>query len=268
MATYLSSDQHISLRYPERGLRFARFLDQLDPKSDSLIIAGDLCDFWFTAREVRKQGSRQEPGLQGLLNFVNQGGRLTMLAGNHDQHLEWFYQELLGCQFEKEPLRIALEGFQVHLAHGHLLGGRSRWKGWMESRQFLESFQKIPDSIAETLAAQLKKYNSRNKKTDNLRHYQVFERYVQNLNEPDTQIVILGHVHQTIFCDVAPAELDLQSHAHNAGQKKMAVLGHWFHQGSWLRLEDQKADFYIWQDSQDRPERVTDQRIAGPLAMQ
>lgn len=263
MATYFVSDQHICLLYPERGQRFARFLALLDPKNDRLVIAGDLCDFWFTTREARTPAARSEAGLVALKSFLDAGGELTLLAGNHDQHLEWFYLEQLGKGFVQEPVRTVLEGRHVNFAHGHLLGGRSRWKGWMESRSFLKAFEQVPDAIANNLSSRLKKYNSRNKKEDNLRHFLVYQDYVQGLAEPHTELVVLGHVHQTILREIGTPESTARAEDVPAS-RKLAVLGHWFYQSSWLKLESGQADFYIWQDDASKPELIQDHRILGP----
>lgn len=264
MATYFTSDQHICMRYPERGRRFARFIELINPSTDHLVIAGDLCDFWFTTREAKRPVSTTEPGLKTLKSFINSGGNVTLLAGNHDQHLQWYYRDTLGLDFCKEPTCSTIEGRQVHLAHGHLLGGRSRWKGWMESQSFLKVFEQVPDPIANSLASQLKKYNSRNKKVDNLRHYLVFQNYVQNLTEPATDLVVLGHVHQTILREIPTPESILSSSPEVPQTRTLAVLGHWFHQSSWLRLENGQTSFYIWSDNEKKPEQVNDSRIAGP----
>lgn len=263
VATYFCSDQHLTLRYPKRGERFARFLELLDPSSDKLVIVGDLCDFWFVARECRKSDIMNEPGLAALKRFIEKKGEVKLLAGNHDQHLEWFYQEKLGLQFQPEPWNFEVAGQKLHLAHGHLLGGRSKWKGLMESPGFLKAFENVPAIVADNLAARLKKYNSRNRKVDNLRHYMVFDRYVRKLQdeefEPD--LIILGHVHQTIF-----QEIFIENHdATGTDQKRtLAILGHWFEQSSWLKIDKGQADFFIWRDDQPNPEIVTDHRVKRP----
>ena len=256
MSVYFTSDQHITLQFPERGRRFARFLDRLDPRADRLVIAGDLCDFWFTAREARLAPARHEPGLLALKSFLGRGGDVTLMAGNHDQHLEWFYRDFLGLSFTPEPLEESFEGLRVRLAHGHLLGGRSEWKGWMESRLFLSTFEKVPSLVANSLAAQLKKYNSRNKKVDNLRHFLVYKHYVQSLSQASCDTVVLGHVHQTIFRDIDVPGLP--------SPLKLAVLGHWFHQSSWLKVDSGYAEFYICQDDKPEPCPALPAQICGP----
>jgi len=262
VATYFCSDQHLTLRYPERGRRFARFLERLDPGRDQLVVVGDLCDFWFVARESRKADIMAEPGLAALARFIENQGEVKILAGNHDQHLEWFYRQHLGLSFLPETWDVEMEGRRLHLAHGHLLGGRSKWKGCMEGKSFLAAFERVPSVIADSLAARLKKYNSRNRKVDNLRHYLVFERYVKSLTHHHAEIVILGHVHQTIFQEIMIHDPDGMKSPEN---RQLAVLGHWFGQASWLKMESGRAEFYIWQDSQAEPELVSDARVQRPL---
>ncbi|MEI7924061.1 MAG: metallophosphoesterase [Planctomycetota bacterium] len=264
MATYFTSDQHMTLRYPDRGERFARFIGLLNPGEDHLVIAGDLVDFWYAAREAGGLQCVLEPGLKALKEFVGKNGRVTLIAGNHDQHLGWYYEREFGLKFDPEPFERELDGCRIRVVHGHLLGGRSRWKGWMESRFFLRMFQQVPDFIANKLADQLKTYNSRNRKGDNLRHYMVFERYVKSLGDSDADFAILGHVHQTIFTEVEMESIPkFENQA--AARKSMVVLGHWFYQSSWLKIENGKASFYIWEDQAERPEQVMDQRTWKPV---
>ena len=265
MATYFTSDQHITLRHPERGERFSRFMGLLNPGQDRLVIAGDLVDFWFTAREAGRTQPISDPGLIALQNFVSQNGQVILLAGNHDQHLGWYFEREFGLKFTPEPFEADLDGFKVRVVHGHLLGGRSSWKGWMESRFFLKAFEQVPDSIADRLAGQLKKYNSRNRRVDNLRHYMVFERYVQSLFFSVADITILGHIHQTIFHDVPMPTIELNETKSISRIMPMAVLGHWFQQSSWLKLENGRSEFYIWSDNSPAPEKVTDSRIHRPI---
>jgi len=277
---YFASDQHICLRHPERGRRFARFLGLLDPASDRLVIAGDLCDFWFVAREAHTPEAEKEPGIAALKRFVQAGGEVTLLPGNHDMHLEWFYRKELGIGY-CDDLNLNLDSrdepgakSMIRIVHGHLLGGRSRWKGWMESRGFLSGFRCVPSSIADRLAALLQKYNSRNRRVDNLRHFRVFETHVKNARPSGGQgagdssdhydIYILGHVHQT-FCVQVDAS-DQQSTGETDRKTLMVVLGHWFRQASWFRIDpDLSHGFYIWNDDSPEPELVTDARILPPL---
>ena len=78
MAVYLASDVHLRLDCPARGRRFARFLAGLDPEQDTLTIVGDLCDFWFVARQLRN-APLVCTGLSALADFRSRGGGVTIL---------------------------------------------------------------------------------------------------------------------------------------------------------------------------------------------
>lgn len=272
VSLYFASDQHICLNHPERGRRFARFLSRLDPAADRLVIAGDLCDFWFVAREAHRPEAKNEPGLVALRRFIDAGGDVVLLPGNHDMHMEWFYRATLGLDFsddltiDLQPEHAPGKVVKTRVVHGHLLGGRSQWKGWMECRGFLSGFRSIPTPVADRLAFLLQKYNSRNKHEDNLRHFRVYETHVRTARPESADasapghydIYVLGHVHQTICTEVAVDDF-------GARKTLMVVLGHWFHRASWFRIDpDLNWSFWIWNDDAPEPEQAADERIAAP----
>ncbi len=51
-ATYFASDIHLRPDRSERGRRFARLVGDLS-REDHLVLAGDICDFWFASRRRR-----------------------------------------------------------------------------------------------------------------------------------------------------------------------------------------------------------------------
>src|SRR5436309_13291502 len=83
VAAYFASDVHLRLDFPGRGRRFARFVGALEPEDDTLTIVGDLCDFWYVARQ-NDGGAMACDGLRALSEFRNRGGEVTILVGNHD----------------------------------------------------------------------------------------------------------------------------------------------------------------------------------------
>ena len=125
MPAYFVSDVHLRLDRPERSRRFARWVEGLRP-GDPLVIAGDLCDFWFASRQRRADPLACE-GLRALADFRARGGSTTIMPGNHDTWLGPLYERALGARFVPEPLEVEAYGRRVHLVHGHLLGARSAW---------------------------------------------------------------------------------------------------------------------------------------------
>jgi UDP-2,3-diacylglucosamine hydrolase len=142
LRSHFASDIHLRLDRPDRGRRFAAWVGTIDP-ADPLYIVGDLCDFWYSSRQRRRDPMACD-GLRALAEYSNRGGALTVLLGNHDTWLGPQYERHLGARLAPETLEVELFGLRVHLSHGHLVGGRGRLKSFMEGRVFLNAFAAIP----------------------------------------------------------------------------------------------------------------------------
>ena len=54
MSFYLASDVHLRMDCPDRGRRLSSWVSGLSD-ADSVLIAGDLCDFWMGARSSESE---------------------------------------------------------------------------------------------------------------------------------------------------------------------------------------------------------------------
>jgi len=228
MPTYFASDVHLRLDHPDRGARFGRWVDALRP-DDTLTIVGDLCDFWFAARQ-RRADPMSCRGLRALADFSTRGGALTILLGNHDAWLGPFYERVLGAVLATEPLEVSAGGLRLHLVHGHRVGARPPWKGIMESRAFLTAFGMTPEPAARLLNVRLDFVNELHRAEATLRHLRRYRGYANALSPPP-DLVVFGHVH---------ALVDDDTHA-----PRTVVLGSWLLGGSYLRVDDQGARLVV-----------------------
>ena len=174
MAFYLASDVHLRADRPDRA-RGSRWVGQLEDDA-SLLIAGDLCDFWMAARQ-RESEFTQSEGIAALLHFRARGGSLATLPGNHDLWICPFYERILGATLLQEPYDTTVHGLRLRVVHGHLLGARRKWKGVMESREFKGAFELLPGPVAGLLDRLLERKNLRALAADEQRHLAVFRAY-------------------------------------------------------------------------------------------
>ena len=193
MADYFLSDVHLRLDRPDRGERLARVVDRLGP-AEALTIVGDLCDFWFAARQ-RQADPLTCPGLRALARFRDRGGSITTLAGNHDAWLGPFYEQTFGARFVPDGLERDLDGQRTLITHGHRLGARTQWKAALESRAFLAAFRRLPDWLADRLGEQLHRTNARNQDVFDRQGLATYQEQVRSLGDRYDR-VILGHVHR------------------------------------------------------------------------
>lgn len=221
MPDYFLSDVHLRQDRPERALRLARFVDGLGGE-DRLFVVGDLCDFWMATRELRREASHC-PGLRSLAGYSARGGRLTVLAGNHDVWMGDYYRRTLAATWVPGELSVASHGLRVHLAHGHRLGARSLWKAGMEGRAFFRAFGLAPSFLASRLESRLERSNEAHREADERRHLELYRRFADTM-EGRCDLVVLGHVHRV--------------HDDRPARPRLIVLGGWHDRASYLRVDD------------------------------
>ena len=221
MADYFLSDVHLRLDQPDRGARLAALVDRLGP-DDSLTIVGDLCDFWFAARQ-RKADPMTCTGLRALARFRERGGAITILAGNHDAWLGPFYERTLGAEFVPDRIERDLGGERALIVHGHRLGARTPWKIALESRAFLAGFRRLPAPLADALGARLERTNAENHDAFERRGLEAYRKYVRGVGDR-YDLVILGHVHRPLDDPTT--------------RPRLVVLGGWQSRSAYLVFED------------------------------
>jgi UDP-2,3-diacylglucosamine hydrolase len=231
VADYFASDVHLRFDHPERDRRFAAFLCRLN-RDDALWIIGDLCDFSMGARHSTGELLRCE-SLQALARFSRDGGRLAMMAGNHDIWLGPFYKSELGADMIAEPYDLESSGVRVRLVHGHLLGARRPWKAWMESQAFFKAFRRLPRPIALELDRALTWRNERDLDADEERHLRVYRQYAASCHGI-ADLVVIGHVHRPVD--------------EPGAAPRLIVLGGWQCRSSFLQIDDAGAQFHIEED--------------------
>ncbi len=224
MATYFASDVHLRFDYPERGRRFGHWVSGLGG-DETLWIAGDLCDFWYQARQ-RHVDPRSCPGLRALADFRSRGGTLNIIPGNHDRWLGPFYEDVLGASFLPEPVDIEAYGLRIRIVHGHMLGARPYWKECMEAQAFLRGFSLLPSPIAHVLDWLMNLSNQRSRLASEERHLKVYRRYARE-RAGWHDLMVFGHVHRTV--DESQAS------------PRVVVLGGWHDRASFLKIDESGA---------------------------
>jgi UDP-2,3-diacylglucosamine hydrolase len=114
------SDLHLGAVPADTERNFVRFLERIGSDAASLLIAGDLFDFWFEYRTV-------VPGehfrvLAALAALVDAGVAVTLAGGNHDAWGGAFLRDEVGITFHDRPFHTTLAGAATLVAHGDGLG--------------------------------------------------------------------------------------------------------------------------------------------------
>lgn len=119
--TLVASDAHLG-NAPERSKRsFHAFLEDVADRTDDLVLAGDLFDFWFEYRSVVLR--EHFPTLRRLADLIDAGVRIRLVAGNHDAWVGSFLEEEIGVEFIPGATVTDVGGRRTYLAHGDGLAG-------------------------------------------------------------------------------------------------------------------------------------------------
>jgi UDP-2,3-diacylglucosamine hydrolase len=113
---YVFGDAHLGVASPEAERDLLRFLRALPGRARSLVIMGDLFDFWFAWRHVMpRTGFR---ALAALADLGDAGIEMLWLGGNHDCWGGDALMEATGATYTLAPWTGRIGAWHVHLAHG------------------------------------------------------------------------------------------------------------------------------------------------------
>jgi UDP-2,3-diacylglucosamine hydrolase len=113
---YIISDTHLSTRTRDLERSVVSFLRHLPGRAGSLLINGDLFDFWFEWRSVMPRGHFRT--LSALADLRDAGVDVLMLAGNHDCWGGDVLTEEVGLRYWVGEWNGLLAGLRAHVAHG------------------------------------------------------------------------------------------------------------------------------------------------------
>ena len=113
---YIVSDLHLGAAPREVERRFLGFLRSLPRSAGSLVINGDLFDFWFEWRSVLpRRGFRV---LAALADVVEAGVPVLWIAGNHDCWGGEIIREDAGVGYHIGPWEGRIAGWRARVEHG------------------------------------------------------------------------------------------------------------------------------------------------------
>jgi UDP-2,3-diacylglucosamine hydrolase len=113
---YVISDAHLGAGDVELERRLVAFLRQLPGRAGSLLVNGDLFDFWFEWRTVIPRVHFRT--LAALAELVDAGVPVTMLAGNHDCWGGDVLNQEVGIDYRVSGWQGELAGWRTTVEHG------------------------------------------------------------------------------------------------------------------------------------------------------
>lgn len=213
---FIASDQHLGAVPGEKEATFHRFLEHVGANARSLLLAGDLFDFWFEWGPVVP--GRHLRTLAALREVVDAGVPVTLLGGNHDAWGGRFLREEIGVAFHADAVRLELGGRPALATHGDGVGrGDLRYrllKAVLRSRLAVAGFRALHPELGMCLAGAV---STTEGKAVGDRGARGRARYIEEWArerlgaEPPLSYVVCGHAHVPAVVEVEPGRFYLNA---------------------------------------------------------
>jgi len=152
---YVISDAHLGVASPEIERSLVRFLRSLEGRAGSLVINGDLFDFWFEWKTVIPRNSFR--ALAALADLRESGMPIVWIAGNHDCWGDEVLRRDIGVEYHVGGWTGLLAGWNARVEHGDGLRDKED-RGYrmvrpiMRNRLAIKAFRALHPNWATRLA--------------------------------------------------------------------------------------------------------------------
>lgn len=214
---YVISDVHIGFAPREVERACVAFLRSLPGRAGSLLINGDLFEFWFEWRTVVQRASLRV--IAALIELQEAGVPVMLIAGNHDCWGGDVLREEAGVEYHVGPWEGELGGWRARVEHGDGLRGKED-RGYrfirpiLRNRAAIRAYRLLPPDLANRLA---------NGSSNTSRNY-----------SPRDGGEGLRRVAGETLAARPELELVLYGHSHVAALERTSAGGVYANAGSWL----------------------------------
>lgn len=199
---YFISDIHLGAHSGEHEQRkvehLTSFLRAISRKADTLYIVGDLFDFWFEYRAAIPKMNLNV--IFCLHRFLDAGGKLIYMAGNHDLWLDSYFNQQLGISVHHGPLIANHNSMRIFIAHGDGLLREDKRLRWL-NRMFRNPINIfLYRLIHPDLGIPLAKFvASKSRERGENPYGAEYRKFARAKLSAGFDAVILAHTHQPLF---------------------------------------------------------------------
>ena len=235
---YIISDTHLGVASPQIERSFVSFLRGLVGEASSLIINGDLFDFWFEWKTVIPRRSFR--ALAALAELKDVGVDILWVAGNHDCWGGEVLREDVGVDYVVGPWEGDVAGWNVRIEHGDGLRDRED-RGYRMIRPIMrhpvaiKAFRMLHPDWSSRLAHGSSNASRTYRARDEGRGLRSYAKD-QLAKEKDLDLLVYGHSH-------VPALERMESGG------IFANAGSWLDAPTFLRLTDEVVELRQWDGS-------------------
>lgn len=237
---HIIADVHLGVAAPSIERSFEKYLRALPRDAKSLIINGDLFDFWFEWKSViPRSGFRT---LAELASIRDAGVEIVWIAGNHDCWGGDVLRNDVGVTYHVGPWTSEIGGWRVHIEHGDGLreaeDRRYRMiRPLMRSPLAIQMFRWLHPDLATRIAMGSSTASRTYRARDGGRGLQAIAHQTLRA-DPSIDVVVFGHSHVAALEHVDPHGV-------------FANPGSWLDAPTFLRLTERDIALCEWTGAEE-----------------
>jgi UDP-2,3-diacylglucosamine hydrolase len=234
----LMSDAHLGAAPSDREREVAAFLAHAKATAGSVVINGDLFDFWFEWRTVMPRGHVRVLG--ALAALTDAGIPVMMVAGNHDAWAGDVLTREIGVTLVHDVWDGMLGGWRTHLAHGDGRREREdrryrRLRSVMRHPLAIRAFRALHPDFATRIASGTSAQSRKHGSTDGGSGLRTAANDYLAAHR-DTELVVFGHSHAATL-----------ERAPSGGV--YANAGAWLERPAYLVIRPERIELRAWTGS-------------------
>jgi len=199
---YFLSDLHLKLdkkeQTEEAKIHLLNFLSTLPDDTKEIILLGDIFDFWY--EWIHVVPAYHFDIFYKFKNMIENGIKITYLAGNHDFYLGKYLRNEIGINCVDDEYIFESGGKKFFAAHGDGLarsdGGYRFLKKILRSKVCNFLFRTfIPPDLGIYIANLTSKSSRKYRNVDRLKWKEEYLAYAVSKMKHGYDFVVLGHLH-------------------------------------------------------------------------
>ncbi len=225
------SDLHLCDSRPHITQAFIQFLEKTAVKAQALYILGDLFEYWAGDDSI-KTGAMQA-SIHALHRLVSSGIPVFLMHGNRDFLMADGFEKATGIEILPDPSLITLYGKPVLLSHGDALCtddiGYQQFRSEVRSETWQTKFLSQPLAARIAYIEQLRAKSEQAKSTKSMQ--------IMDTNAAAVDDLLRKFLYPPIFIHGHTHRPKKHIHAIDGNTCERWVLGDWYEQGSYLKLD-------------------------------
>lgn len=239
---YVVSDAHLGAADPRAEEELLALLSIVRTTAGSLVINGDLFDFWFEWRTVIPR--RAFRVLAALRAITDRGVPIVWTAGNHDCWGGEVLKEDIGAWYQLDPWEGEIAGWRTRVEHGDGLRDREdrayrAVRPVMRHPWAIRAFRALHPDLATRIATSASGASRDHRALDEGEALRV-SAFAALGRRRDLDLLIYGHSHIPVVL--------------NAPRGVYANAGGWAERPTYLIITEERVGLYEWNGLADGTE--------------